>query len=384
MPTNFSRREIIKMTGAIASGVAAWVALPGRSAWGTSSPGADLRNRELTHMGNERLDPRPLAASHHGLALFDPDRGRHLPTLLSQGLHFHEAFGLTFSTPFPCPELFSVAPTDADVQVVYGSVPPITEPVFNGSWNQIQFVNGEFLYNKTGVTRALVAGGDRIVLQRIPWVHDDEVRYSFLSIIMTALLLQRGIMPMHASAIVASDGAVLFLGPSGAGKSTLAAELVRRGHALQADDIAPIVLDAGKPVVVPGFPQLKLALDAAAHLDQPQDGVAWVRPGEAKLSVLKHDRFHRHPLPLLAIVLLEPSDGDAVKMRKLDAVAKIQTLVNYTFNQSFLDGLGRRSQHFGQVTQVGNHADVYVVERPNKGWQLPALADFVEQRFLSA
>ena len=81
-------------------------------------------------------------------------------------------------------------------------------------------------------------------------------------------------------------------GPSGAGKSTLAAELVRRGHPLQADDIAPIVLDSGRPEVVPGFPQLKLALDAAEHLDQPQAGRGpGVRPGEAKLSVLSHDRF---------------------------------------------------------------------------------------------
>lgn len=291
---------------------------------------------------------------------------------------------MVFVTPFPCPELFAIPPSEPDVEVVYGPVPSITRPVFNGSWNQIQFVDGAFLYNKTGVTRALVSDGRRIVLQRVPWVHDDEVRYTFLSIVMTALLLQRGILPMHASAVAAHDGAVLFMGPSGAGKSTLAAELVRRGHPLQADDIAPIVLDSGYPEVVPGFPQLKLALDAAEHLDQPQDGVARVRPGEAKLSVLSHDRFHRRRLPLKAAVLLEPSAVDRVCMRKLDSVAKLRTLVKYTFNQSFLDGLGRRSHHFGQVAAVGNATDVFAVQRPDTGWQLPALADFIEHELLAS
>ena len=319
-----------------------------------------------------------------GLALFDPERQASLPTLRGYGRHLHEAFGLVFETPFPCPELFPSTRDEPDVVVRYGPVPAIADPVFNGTYNQIEFVAGEFRYNKTGVTRALVRDGNEIRLQRVPFVHDDEVRYTFLTIVMSALLLQRGILSLHASAISTPRGALLFVGRSGAGKSTLAAEFVRRGYRMQADDITPILLEGDRPVVLSGFPQLKLCLDAAAHLEQPTEGVARVRPTEDKLSVLEHDRFTREPSDLLAILRLEPAAVEDIEMQRLDSVEKFQTLVEYTFNQSFLDGLGKREHHFHQVVKVGHAADVREVRRPTEGYRLKELADYLESKFIGA
>ena len=43
---------------------------------------------------------------------------------------------------------------------------------------------------------------------------------------------------------------MLLLGPSALGKSSLAAALMQRGHALLADDITAVALDAGgRPLV---------------------------------------------------------------------------------------------------------------------------------------
>ena len=216
-------------------------------------------------------------------------------------------------------------------------------------------------------------------MQRTPFVHDDEVRYVFLTIVMTAILLQRGILPMHASGIATPKGAFLFVGPSGAGKSTLAAEMVRRDYQMQGDDITPIDLPTGsRPQVVAGFPQLKLCLDAAALLDQPIQEATKVRPKEDKLSVLKHNQFRRDPLDLQGIILLEPDTVDKVEIRALKSTEKLNTLIEYTFNQSFLDGLNRRAEHFQQVAAVGNAVDVYAVRRPLDGFRIQELADCIE------
>ncbi len=313
------------------------------------------------------------------LALFDARRATWLPTRLQEGTHLHSAFGLIFSTPFPCPELFPEGAGTPDVQVSYRPVAPVTRPSFNGAYNQIQFGDGIFLHNKTGVVRTLSIEGTEIHMQRTPFVADDEVRYVFLTIVMTALLLQRGILPMHASAVATPRGAFLFVGRSGAGKSTLAAELVRRNYLLQGDDITPIDLPAGAPPqVVAGFPQLKLCLDAAVHLEQSTQDVARVRPKEDKLSVLEHSRFRRAPSDLRGIVLLEPDDVDEVQIRTLKSQEKLNTLIEYTFNQSFLDGLNRRAEHFRQVAAVGNAVDVFAVRRPQVGFRLQELADCIE------
>ncbi len=313
------------------------------------------------------------------LALFDFRRTVWLPTRLQEGRHLNSAFGLVFSTPFPCPELFPGAEGPADVHVHYGPVPPVVQPSFNGTYNQIQFGDDTFLHNKTGVVRTLSRAGREIQMQRIPFVDDDEVRYVFLTIVMTALLLQRGILPMHASAIATPKGTFLFVGRSGVGKSTLAAELVRRNYLMQGDDITPIDLTSGShPQVVAGFPQLKLCLDAAAHLEQPTQHVPRVRPKEAKLSVLKHSQFQRAPADLGGIVLLEPATVDEVEIRTLQSQEKLQTLIEYTFNQSFLDGMNRRTAHFQQVVAVGNAVDVFAVRRPQAGFRLQDLADCIE------
>ncbi len=266
--------------------------------------------------------------------------------------------------------------------VRYAPVPVISHPVYNGTYNQIQFVDGQFLYNKTGVTRALVQHDSQVLLQRVPFVHDDEVRYTFLTIVMSALLLQRGILPMHASAIHTPQGSLLFMGRSGAGKSTLAAEMIRRGYPMQADDITPIRMEGSQPVVVPGFPQLKLSLDAAAHVQQDVQGIPQVRPREQKLSVLKHVAFHRTPSPLRAIIQLEPDEVDRVDMRPLTGLEKFNALLEYTFNQSFLDGMQRRADHFQQMTAVGNATDIYTIRRPRQGFHLQALADHIESAFI--
>ncbi len=312
-------------------------------------------------------------------ALFDSQRANWLPSRLQEGTHLSSAFGLLFSTPFPCPELFPEAIGTPDVRVTYGQVDPVIRPSFNGTYNQIEFGEGSFLHNKTGVVRTLSFEGQEICMQRTPFVHDDEVRYVFLTIVMTAILLQRGILPMHASAIATPKGAFLFVGRSGAGKSTLAAELVRRNYLMQGDDITPIDLPAGSPPqVVAGFPQLKLCLDAATHLEQPTQKVSKVRPKEEKLSVLKHDQFQRTPAELRGIVLLEPDDVDEVEIRTLKSQEKLSTLIEYTFNQSFLDGLNRRAAHFQQIVAVGNAVEVYAVRRPQAGYRLQELADCIE------
>ena len=372
------RRAFLRLgTGAVITAAGAQWNLPMAQAM-ASRPGAATRQLRVESMKQESQ-----TVASDFLALFDPERGRYLPTHLDRSQYLYTAFGLIFATPFPCPELIPVTSGRPDVVVRYAPVPAISLPVYNGTYNQIQFVDGQFLYNKTGVTRALVQHDSQVLLQRVPFVHDDEVRYTFLTIVMSALLLQRGILPMHASAIQTPRGSLLFMGRSGVGKSTLAAELVRRGYLMQADDITPIQMEGLQPMVVPGFPQLKLSLEAAQQVQQDLLGVAQVRPKEQKLSVLKHIAFSQTTTPLRAIIRLEPDKVQRVDIQPLSGMDKFNALLEYTFNQSFLDGLERRADHFRQVTAVGNATEVYAVRRPREGFHLQALADRIESAFIT-
>ena len=191
-----SRRNFLCLSGtAVGISILAACATPSLAL----GDGAGIRQREQAE-----TMPDGIARGRDGLALFDPHRGSHLPMLTDQRQHFHEAFGLVFATPFPSPEMLPAHAAEPDVTVSYGPVDAVTKPSYNGPWDQIQFVDGDILYNRTGVARAAVRDGSSITLQRMPWVPDDEVRYAFLSIVMTALLPQRGILSLHASAVSAA------------------------------------------------------------------------------------------------------------------------------------------------------------------------------------
>ena len=58
-----------------------------------------------------------------------------------------------------------------------------------------------------------------------------------------SLCHQRGMLPLHASAIVTGAGITAFAGRSGAGKSTTAALLNSLGYELISDDILPVNFD---------------------------------------------------------------------------------------------------------------------------------------------
>ena len=82
----------------------------------------------------------------------------------------------------------------------------------------------------------------------------------------TVLTYQRGLLPLHASAVV-QDGAVCaFSGPSGAGKSTLAATLADQRYPFFTDDVLLIQPSTAPDEVLcyAGPKDLKLWEDALA------------------------------------------------------------------------------------------------------------------------
>ena len=61
--------------------------------------------------------------------------------------------------------------------------------------------------------------------------------------VWATLCHQQGLLPLHASAILANGHITAFAGHSGVGKSTIAALLGSLGYELVADDILPISFD---------------------------------------------------------------------------------------------------------------------------------------------
>ena len=169
----------------------------------------------------------------------------------------------------------------ADVRIRRGVVPTALHPVEarRRNWQ----CGGERVLVKARGMRFLVEKG-RTITYAAPLGTDPlDLRLFLMGTPWVALAAQRGLLPLHASAVAHGTDVHAFSGRPGVGKSTLAAALSARGHALFADDSLLVDIDqAAAQARCYAYKDLKLARTAAALANIPLGGRAATAQGYGK------------------------------------------------------------------------------------------------------
>ena len=152
-----------------------------------------------------------------------------------------------------------------------------------------------------GVARYWTRGGREIFVAPDPGASLSEVAYCLRGSAFAALLAQRGLVPIHASAVYSKHGAILLVGAAGTGKSTLAAALVRHGYPLMSDDFTALRVDdkTGAVVVVPSGPELRLCRDTLQNMGEE----SW----KSALPIRPNTNKFRLPVPTWSAAKGPPS-----------------------------------------------------------------------------
>jgi hypothetical protein len=182
----------------------------------------------------------------------------------------YQAFGLCIHSALALPELPTVDPALAvDARIRYGRTPSRLA----GGVEAEPFIetDGAACLIKAPAGRLLVSGGATIDVEPATGASEADLRPYVLGSALALLCLQRGVLPLHASAVMVGATVAAFVGPSGAGKSTLAAGLAQRGFAVVCDDLCALTLEAGRPeagraFVWPGVTRIKLWPDSVGIL----------------------------------------------------------------------------------------------------------------------
>lgn len=290
-------------------------------------------------------------------------------------MHVFNAFGLSIDSEITLPDFLTAEAESADVSIRYGAVPQSLEEPFEQS-GTFQGRPGHLLMDVPNIARYLVTDGRSIPIERAASSTDDDVRTFLHGSCMGALLLQRGALVLHASAVKTPKGAVLFAGRSGDGKSTLAAALTQRGLPMMSDDITAIAIDdPQRPVAQSAFPCARLWDDAATHLDYPRQGQRKLRERLEGKYVLPVKAFHHGAAPIHRIYRLMPRGEDAIEIVTPRNAERFQSLARCSYRKKMLGALGVREQHFGQMMTLAQVSDIKVAHRPAVGYRLDALVD---------
>src|ERR1041384_3021351 len=169
---------------------------------------------------------------------------------------------------------------------------------------------------------------------------EDTATY-LLGPVMGFVLLLRGSVSLHASAVVIDGHAVALTGPAGAGKSTTAAAFAEMGYRVLAEDVVTLDDHGDSFLIQPAYPCIRLWPESVELLYGTNDLPRLTPNWDKRFLDLTQERydFQKHPLPLSGIYLLaeRSDDKDAPLIRELTHSEALMALIANTYATYLMD-----------------------------------------------
>ncbi|MDG0791452.1 aldolase [Cohnella ginsengisoli] len=297
----------------------------------------------------------------------------------------YRAFGLDMASAIPLPELPPAGAGrtagGADVTIVTADPVPLREELeASGSNFSLTREGSRFLFLIPETAVYCIDEGRHITVAPLPGADPEKVRVYLLGTCFGALLLLRGLLPLHGSAVVIGGKAYAFVGDSGAGKSTLAAALVGKGHRLLSDDVVAVTAGAdGKPLVMPAYPQQKLWRESLDGLGMHASPYRTIYRETEKFAVPVSKDFGSDPVPLAGVFELGRSDGERVGVCALPVLERLRVMLQHTYRQALVPRLGLVDWHFRVASGIASGIAVGRLSRPSEGFTARELAEIMIQ-----
>jgi len=221
-----------------------------------------------------------------------------------------------------------------------------------------------------------------------PLTLEDTATY-LLGPIMGFVLLLRGLVCLHASAIAVDQRAIALVGPAGSGKSTTAAAFSDRGFLVLAEDVVALD-DRGDDrgdhfLVRPAYPCIRLWPASVKALYGTESHLPRLTPNWDKryLDLTERpEQFQLESLPLAAIYLLGErcNDPRAPFVKSLDRAEALMSLVANTYATKLMDKQ-MRAREFEVLTRVLRSVPLRRVTPHTDPARIPELSDAILSDF---
>src|SRR5215216_3185395 len=221
------------------------------------------------------------------------------------------------------------------------------------------------------------AGTEVWAAWREPLTLEDTSTY-LLGPVMGFVMLLRGVVCFHASAVAIGNEAIALLGPAGSGKSTTAAAFSDRGYSILAEDVVTLDDRVDHFLVRPAYPCIRLWPASVKELYGSETQLPKLTPNWDKRRLDLSERFQGQPLPLAAIYLLgERSDDPAAPfVELLDMSEGLMSLVANTYATKLMDKQ-MRAREFDLLTRVLNNVPLRRVTPHADPARIPELCDSI-------
>lgn len=297
--------------------------------------------------------------------------------------NYYRLFGLDIVSELELPELGQPLVFDKP------QVPQVTVELGNVSGSLVggirvdqyyEFSETACLVNVKDVARYEVSRGSKIAVEPCQDAEDDDVRTYLFGTVLSLLLHQRKLLPLHIGAVASPAGTIAFTGVSGAGKSTLAGLLHERsGWPLICDDLAVVQTDAAQPILHGGMLRLKLWQQTIDRLSISAIKVTQDATRHDKYHLISPNMFVTDPQPLIALFVLGKAERPV--LRKMGGGPAFAAVTNTIYRPEFARIFNNQKKVMEKCAKIANAIDVYNFDRP---WSVSALdegADYLIDYF---
>ncbi len=309
-------------------------------------------------------------------------------------MQIHRLFGINLASDFPFRSRLETGrpPADLTFRCVAEDPSAAAELAATGSRASPECGEGFSLHRLdaldvlrwAGIVDYYV-GDDRIDCRLHRASRGYLVEIQFLGLALAYWLERGGLPTLHGSAVDVDGSAVAFLSSSSGGKTGLAAALMRRGHALLTDDVLPLEMRRGTFLGRPGYPQLRMWPDQAAHYLENWQDLEIVHPSYSKRRVpvdaAALGSFCGSPRPLACLYLPERRPPEAagckveiVPVRPRDALIE---LLRHSFSPLIVEAAGWHARRLEFFARLLEHVPVRRLSYPTGFEHLPAVSEAI-------
>jgi hypothetical protein len=289
-------------------------------------------------------------------------------------MYKYKAFGLNIHSEIFLPELIHHKSKNPDISILEGRVNLPSESILEGKNFKVTENNVYMFWKDIG--KFEISNGNEILIEKVQDVNRLVLRSFVLGNIMTAILIQRGFLVLHASAVNINNEAIAFIGNKGYGKSTTAMTFYKEGYQIVADDYIMIKFENGLPFVYPGFPSLRLSYKSRKYGDFSLEKVFYKNREIEKIYVPTKNNFSLNKLPLKKLYVLKR--GKYLKISDIELQDSLIKLVENTF------GITRFNEsdsikHLHQCSLLLKKVNILLLEVPDSLEELYKLVKFIKK-----
>ena len=257
------------------------------------------------------------------------------------------------------------------------------EPILKGPTDRLYYVEEEYALC-SGEKAVFIIGRDEIRYHLYDAINRNWVELSLLGTVLSFWLEWQQRPALHASAAVIDGQAVGFMATNKGGKSSLAAALMQQGHPLLTDDI--LVLTPGAPTLAhPGFPQMRMWPEQAAHFVPDVDALDTVHPYIEKKRVPVGEQgidgaFCDKSRPLAVLYIPDRRDDvDVIAIEPMSQSRALLSIVQESFVSTLIAAAGWHGKRLNLLSDVVKAVPVRRLIYPNGIEKLPAVAEAIRK-----